>query len=104
MIIKYSEDIILDDWNDRPPFSYSRSYKSRGLTFSVVYIDLIDIDEFIKDTTKTQIENQYTVKFYGSLKFMNNLFGNEIIKDDIENIKKSVDTFLIKMSKLKHFQ
>jgi hypothetical protein len=92
MIIKYSEDIILSEWDDGLFGHYRRRDDISGTA-------LVVISKF-GDRRK----GFYDIQFLYELFHLNDLYENRIVKDEPQNIKKSVDIFLIKMSKLKAFQ
>ena len=106
MIIQFSKDICLNDWqsSSEGPIYFYRLSMENGKYYinNKCYVDIIDIDKSNKMIT-----------FYNELEFMNRIFCSNIsesvkipriigVEADI-SLKQYIDDFIIKMSKLKAF-
>jgi hypothetical protein len=106
MIIKYSEDIILDDWvEDRIGYKRRNSITLNDQLETKILAS-IDYYYFIGNQVvfcdkKFALENKFFINFYDDFYFMNQLFENRMMSDVPGNIKNSVDLFLIRMSKIR---
>lgn len=102
MIIKYSNTLILSEWDNGNYGCYRRTDDTAVIIISGKKFNS-GIFFFEKPSNYEIEEDIYHVKFIYQLYYLNEVFQNKNIKTELQNIKNDVDCFLIRMSKILTF-
>lgn len=97
MIINYSSNLILSDWQSREAKSQSAWIKCKIINNNIIEPALVSIIKWQNE------DNKLYVNFYNELHILHPLFNVSVINGDLETLKDYIDNFLLRLSKVAAF-